>query len=164
MKAAELYKEIYHKDWYGYLPIAQNGLMHYLMLDGGQTKIKYFSLFNLMEDRKNYPDDVELKSMFDLASSLVSFMRRESSYKWIFCEGGDDKKYLQVMLEGYKNVFIIPLGGCGNVIKLYQILHGFMSEKSEEAKADGIEGTKQDVTIDELSIMRWSLPNRKCRL
>ncbi len=71
--------------------------------------------------------------MFDLASSLVSFMRRESKYRWIFCEGSDDKLYLQTMLSKYKDCYVIPLGGCGNVVKLYQILYGFISEKSEEA-------------------------------
>lgn len=124
--------------WYGYLPIAQNGMMHYLELDKEQTKIRSFNLYNLLENRRLYPDDVELKSIFDLASSLISYMRREGGHKWIFCEGSDDKIYLQTMLKDYKykDVHIVPLGGCGNVIKLYQILIGFMTEKSESAKAD----------------------------
>ncbi|MBR3355009.1 MAG: hypothetical protein IKG47_06580 [Oscillospiraceae bacterium] len=92
----------------------------------------------MTEERSRYPEDVDLKSMFDLASSLVSFMRREGNYKWIFCEGSDDKLYLQNMLRDYKDYFIIPLGGCGNVIKLYQILCGFISEKSEKAKLRGL--------------------------
>lgn len=124
--------------WYGYLPIAQNGMMHYLEMDNDQTLISSFNLYNLLESRRNYPDDVELKSMFDLASSLISYMRREDQHKWIFCEGSDDKLYLETMLEGYKALHIIPLGGCGNVIKLYQILVGFLTEKTEEAKADAL--------------------------
>lgn len=122
--------------WYGYLPIAQNGMMHYLELEGDQTQFRSFSLYNLLESRRGYPDDVELKSMFDLASSLISYMRRKNEHKWIFCEGSDDKLYLQTMLKQYKDVHIIPLGGCGNVVKLYQILVGFMSEKTEDADSD----------------------------
>lgn len=122
--------------WYGYLPIARNGAMHYLDQQDNQTIISSFNLYNLLELRKTFPDDVELKSMFDLASSLVSFMRRESGYKWIFCEGSDDKLYLQTMLVNYTDLYIIPVGGCGNVIKLYQILYSFMAEKSEEANSD----------------------------
>ena len=136
--------------WYGYLPIAQNGSMHYLELDDSQTKISSFSLYNLLEQRRKFPDDVELKSMFDLASSLVSFMRREAGFKWIFCEGSDDKLYLQTMLSSYKNLHIIPLGGCGNVIKLYHILYGFLAEKTEEVKPDAlflIDTDKQRVQV-----------------
>jgi predicted ATP-dependent endonuclease of OLD family len=124
--------------WYGYLPIAQYGAMHYLAVPNDTTQITSFSLYNMTEERGKYPEDVDLKSMFDLASSLVSFMRREGQYKWIFCEGSDDKLYLQTMLRDYKDYFIIPLGGCGNVIKLYQILYGFVSEKSEEAKSQAL--------------------------
>ena len=124
--------------WYGYLPIAQHGNMHYLELSNNQTTISSFDLYNLMEKRRSFPEDVELKSMFDLASSLVSYMRRQRQHKWIFCEGSDDKLYLEAMLEGYKDLYIIPVGGCGNVVKLYQILASFMSEKSEKAKSDAL--------------------------
>ena len=92
--------------WYGYLPIAQNGMMHYVEQRDGQPHLRSFSLYNLLETKRNYPDDVELKS--------------------------------KAMLKDYKNLHIIPLGGCGNVVKLYQILVGFMTEKSEEAKADAL--------------------------
>lgn len=122
--------------WYGYLPIAQKGTMHYLESVDNQTNIRTFSLYNLMENRRNYPDDVELKSMFDLASSLISYMRRDESIKWVFCEGSDDKIYLETILRNYKNLRIIPLGGCGNVIKLYQILMSFMTENNEKAHSD----------------------------
>lgn len=124
--------------WYGYLPIAQNGMMHYLELKNSQTQFRSFSLYNLIEKRRSFPDDIELKSMFDLASSLISYMRRESKRKWIFCEGSEDKLYLQTMLKDYKDIHIVPLGGCGNVVKLYQILVGFITEKSENAKADAL--------------------------
>lgn len=122
--------------WYGYLPIAQNGNMHYLELKDNQTKVSNFDLYSLMEKRGDFPDDVDMKSMFDLGSSLISYMRRSRGDKWIICEGSDDKIYLETILKGYKNYHIIPLGGCGNVIKLFQILYGFMTEKSEDAKAD----------------------------
>ena len=122
--------------WYGYLPIAQNGMMHYLELQGNQTQFRSFSLYNLLESRRGYPDDVELKSMFDLASSLISYMRRQNEHKWIFCEGSDDKLYLQTMLKQYTGIHIIPLGGCGNVVKLFQILVSFLSDKTEDADSD----------------------------
>lgn len=139
--------------WYGYLPIAQNGYLHYLELKDCQTNIKSFSLYNLLEDRGRYPDDIEMKSMFDLASSLISYMRRNEQKKWIFCEGSDDKLYLQTMLKNYKDIHIVPLGGCTNVVKLYRILVGFITEKTEKAHPDGlflIDTDKERLSVDNI--------------
>lgn len=122
--------------WYGYLPIAKNGNMHYLEMKEHQTLFTSFDLFNLLEKRRAYPDDVDLKSMFDLASSIISYMRQFGGVKWIICEGSTDKIYLEAMLTGHKDYHIIPLGGCSQVIKLYQILIAFMSDNCEVANAD----------------------------
>lgn len=122
--------------WYGYLPIAKKGNMHYLETTETGTSIQSFDLYGLLENRGQFPDDVELKSIFDLASSLITYMRRNNDRKWIFCEGVDDKLYLETILNDYSSVHIVPLGGCGNVIKLFNTMYGFMSEKSEEADSD----------------------------
>ena len=122
-------------------------------LKDGQTNIKSFSLYNLLEDRRRYPDDIEMKSMFDLASSLISYMRRNEQKKWIFCEGSDDKLYLQTMLKTYKDIHIVPLGGCTNVVKLYRILVGFITEKTEKAHPDGlflIDTDKERLSVDNI--------------
>lgn len=118
--------------WYGFLPIAEHGMLHHISKDllQNQPQVVSFDLYNLLENRKNYPDDVSLKSMFDLAASMMTFMRQKQDYRWIICEGSDDKVYLETMLEGYKDLRIIPLGGCGNVVKLYQMLFGYMTEKN----------------------------------
>ncbi len=122
--------------WYGYLPIAQNGMLHYLKKEETQTKFKSFELYDLLEKKKQYPsDDIEMKSIFDLASSIMSYTRREPNDKWIFCEGCEDKLYLESMLNHYKILHIIPLGGCGNVIKLFNIMLGFTTEKAEKAQS-----------------------------
>lgn len=145
--------------WYGYLPIAQNGNMHHLEMKDNQTGITSFSLYNLLENRKAYPDDVELKSIFDLASSLIAYMRKFKGQKWIICEGSDDKLYLESMLKNYEGYRIIPLGGCSMVVKLYQILYGFMTEKSESADADLlflIDTDIQRIPINEPSVQNKS--------
>lgn len=60
---AKTYKKqiILTTHWYGFLPIAQNGNMHHIF-DG---KIDSFCLYNIMEERRNFPDIIELKSMID---------------------------------------------------------------------------------------------------
>ena len=117
--------------WYGFLPIAQNGNMHYIDYKLGETSIRSFSLFNYTEERRNYPDVIELKSMYDLATALITYMRLHDNCKWIICEGTDDKIYLQHILDNNPLIKILPVCGCGNVIKLFYLMHEPLSEKQE---------------------------------
>lgn len=117
--------------WYGFLPIAQNGNMHHVVQENDGVKIDTFSLYNILEDRRNFPDVIELKSMYDLATSIITYMRTKAETTWIVCEGSDDKIYLQYILRDYHNLFILPVGGCGNVVKLYQLLYSPLTEKAE---------------------------------
>lgn len=119
--------------WYGFLPIAQNGNMHHIF-DG---KVESFCLYNVMEERRNFPDIIELKSMYDLATSIIIYMRNHADKRWIICEGSDDKIYLEFILEKYKNVSILPVGGCGNVVKLFYLLYSPLTEKTELKSISG---------------------------
>ena len=116
--------------WYGFLPIAQNGNLHHITLVEDYIQIDTFSLYNILEERRAFPDVIELKSMYDLATSIITFMRTQNNVAWIICEGSDDKIYLETMLKDY-DVTILPVGGCGNVVKLFQLLYSPLSEKKE---------------------------------
>lgn len=118
--------------WYGFLPIVKNGNLHHLSqnIERDSTVIKSFNLYNVLENRKDYPDDIEMKSMFDLASSIISYMRQKQGLRWIVCEGSDDKLYLESILNSHEGIRIIPVGGCGNVVKLYQMIYGYLTEKN----------------------------------
>lgn len=116
--------------WYGFLPIAQNGRLHHITHESDIIKIDTFSLYSVMEEQKAFPDVIELKSMYDLATSIITFMRTQKDISWIICEGSDDKIYLETILKDY-NVTILPVGGCGNVVKLFQLLYSPLSEKRE---------------------------------
>lgn len=132
---AKTYKKqiILTTHWYGFLPIAQNGNMHHIF----EGKIDSFCLYNIMEKRRNFPDIIELKSMYDLATSIITYMRNHSDKRWIICEGSDDKIYLEYILEEYKNVSILPVGGCGNVVKLFYLLYSPLTEKTEIKSISG---------------------------
>lgn len=132
--------------WYGFLPIVDKGNLHHLSKDSinKQTCIRSFNIFNLFENRRHYPDDVTLKSMFDLASSMLAYMRQHNEVRWIICEGSDDKTYLEAILGKHSNLRVLPVGGCGNVVKLYQMLFGFMTEKN----GDNVSKTKALFLID----------------
>lgn len=117
--------------WYGFLPIAQNGSMHHIVQENDGVKIDTFSLYNILEERRYFPDVIELKSMYDLATSIITYMRVKNETTWIICEGSDDKIYLEYILKDYNNLYILPVGGCGNVVKLYQLLYSPLTEKNE---------------------------------
>lgn len=119
--------------WYGFLPIAQNGSMIFIEQEKGGRNIRYFSLFNYTEDRRNYPDVIELKSMYDLATALITYMRISRDCNWIICEGSDDKLYIEQMLKYDSRINILPVGGCGNVVKLFYLMFEPLSEKKERS-------------------------------
>jgi len=124
--------------WYGFLPITQYGSMHHISRnDNDKVEIASFNFYNYLEDRKKYPDVIELKSMFDLATSIMTYMRNKPEVNWIVCEGSDDKLYLDCIFEGEKNIKILPIGGCGNVVKLFYLLYSPMTEKNEVKALDG---------------------------
>lgn len=118
--------------WYGFLPIAQNGKMHHIVSDDLGVTIDTFSLYNVLEERRNFPSVIELKSMYDLATSIITYMRAKPETTWIVCEGSDDKVYLEYVMRKYNNLSILPVGGCGNVVKLFQLLYSPLTEKAEE--------------------------------
>ncbi|PMN68905.1 hypothetical protein BCT26_08750 [Vibrio lentus] len=122
--------------WYGLLPMCQKGTLHHIN-DDISPEIRSFYLSNLLEQRRGFPNDVELKSVFDLISSILSMMKSSES-NWLICEGSDDALYLKYLLNGsVDNLTILPVGGCGNVIKIYSYLFGPMAEKTEQGLLKG---------------------------
>ena len=122
--------------WYGFLPIAHNGSMIYIEQENEERNIKHFSLYNYTEDRRKYPDVIELKSMYDLATALITYMRINVNNDWIICEGGDDKLYIEQMLKYNSKIKILPVGGCGNVVKLFYLMFEPLSEKRERSAVE----------------------------
>lgn len=144
--------------WYGFLPIAQNGAMHYIEYnEEGKREIHTFSLFNYMEEQRYFPDVIELKSMFDLATSIITYMRTDKETSWIVCEGSTDKLYLECILDGIKKINILPMGGCGNVIKLYRIIYSSLTEKNEKNDGNALFLIDTDKTLmSSVEIMNFS--------
>lgn len=115
--------------WYGFVPVSNYGYMHNISIEeNGNREIKSFKLENSIEESRKYPDIVELKSIFDLATSILSYMRSSKNQNWIICEGLTDKDYLEHILES--KVKIVPVGGITNVKKLFYHIYIPLSEKS----------------------------------
>jgi ABC-type phosphate/phosphonate transport system ATPase subunit len=123
--------------WYGHLPIIKDGEIHFLSHDKGD-KIKFdsFTYNNYVEKSKKQqlPEHVTLKSTNDLVQSIVATLRNEDKpYNWLICEGSSDKKYLEYFLENEikkYNLRILPVGGIGDVIKIYKYLMLPIEEKN----------------------------------
>lgn len=113
--------------WYGSLPILKTGNLLHVQNDQNLT---LFNLENCFEDRRKHPEDINLKSFFDLAASIISAYRNNKCH-WLLVEGSEDKKYLNYYLEN-DNIQIIPLSGCANVKKVYEYLFTPISNSKQE--------------------------------
>lgn len=117
--------------WYGSLPITDTGSLQFLeKADNKKVNINTYDLNNYFEKRGGLPEDIIIKSYFELTSSILGSMRSDST-NWIICEGSDDKLYLDFYLNNISNLKILAVGGCGNVVKLYKYLSVPFSEKDE---------------------------------
>ena len=96
-----------------------------------------YSLLNLYDQRRNFPDSIEMKSYFDLMASLWSIIR-VNKRNWIICEGYEDYQYLKYYLaDKIEELTILPLNGCGNVKKFYELIRIPIFEKSESSGVKG---------------------------
>ncbi|GAK03911.1 hypothetical protein JCM19037_2272 [Geomicrobium sp. JCM 19037] len=120
--------------WYGSLPTITKGYLHHVTENKEEEnhKIIQFNFFNYLEERRRFPNDIDLKSMFDLATSILSYVKSSERINWIICEGSDDKIYLEKVLKESKDCKILPVGGLGNVVKLYNLLTAPLSSDKKE--------------------------------
>lgn len=123
--------------WYGGLPVLSDGrLYHVLKNSDGIPEIEGFNLENYFEARRHHPDDINLKSFYDLTSSLISSIRN-SDDKWLIVEGLADKKYIEHYLPSDHNYRILPVGGCSIVKKMYEYLYLPLSQDEENVSGSG---------------------------
>lgn len=103
--------------WYGILPIIDSGTLIHVK---NNTK-KIFNFYNFLDQQADFPDDLNMKSLYDLSNSLRNYLRSERSKHIIVCEGGTDKRYLELFIDQDK-VRILPCGGKDNAMTLYKLL------------------------------------------
>lgn len=138
--------------WYGGLPIVNAGRLYHIQKRIGQPpECTIFSLENYFEQRGTHPHDVNLKSFYDLTSSLVSAIRNYPT-NWILCEGIADKKYLKNYLPAEVDVKILPVGGCTIIKKLYDYLYLPIENSGDDRSFKGkifclIDTDKQGVSL-----------------
>ena len=117
------------------MPIFKDGILHHILNENETPKISQFNLLNYFEERGSHPDDIHLKSFYDLSSSILSSLRLHNT-NWLLVEGNEDRKYLDYYLS-LKNCKILPLGGSTIVKKIYEYLYLPLSQKSESKNISG---------------------------
>jgi len=123
--------------WYGGLPILNKGRLYHVKKDE-KPEVEIFNLENYFEERGLHPNDINLKSFYDLTSSIISSIRNSTKpVNWLIVEGGSDKKYIQHYLPSELNVKILPVGGCTIVKKIYEYLFLPLNTKEETKGVTG---------------------------
>lgn len=122
--------------WYGALPILKKGTLVHIVKENNKTPTHArFSFKNYFEDRGNHPNDIQLKSFYDLSSSIISSLRNYDQ-SWLIVEGTDDLNYIQKLLP-IDGINILPVGGCSIVRMLYDFLFVPLNHKAEKGPYKG---------------------------
>lgn len=124
--------------WYGLLLKPTNGLLSYIEENNSKSPEHHtFPLSCVYDQRRSFPDSVEMKSYFDLMSSMLSLLKK-TNYTWLICEGTDDAKYISSHTQHLnEKLIILPFNGSGNVKKLYDFLKVPFSDDKENANISG---------------------------
>lgn len=131
--------------WYGFLPIAQEGIAHSMADDNGELSFTSIDLYSYREQvrqrakstKGKLPVDVSIKSYNDLVQSVVASIVRSEPYNWIFCEGTSDKIYIEYFFRDLietKKLRIVPVGGFKEVRRIYEHLIAPMGDKEYDVR------------------------------
>lgn len=117
--------------WYGALPIINNAIITHSIEDEKKVpQISCFASNNLFDNHEAHRvEDIFFKSIYDLASSILSSLRN-GNRDWIIVEGHSDKIYLQSYFNG-KNVKFLSIGGIDRLISLVDFLSVPLRNKME---------------------------------
>ncbi len=139
--------------WYGVLMSSEKASLHHLAHNNGKIELKSFNLHSVHEERRSFPTSVEMKSFFDLVSSMLLIIK-QAGEKWIVCEGSDDKNYLKKLISPRHSMLtILPVGGVSNVVKLFNYFKIAASDKIERSAIQGkimfiIDSDEEKLDID----------------
>lgn len=150
--------------WYGILPMASGGTAIQISPSEQKlsTKIDRFYLGHLK-------DEFGIKSMYDLATSVISYWKTYPDKHILLCEGSTDKIYLQSYLNSDR-VKIIPVSGKENVIKLVGLLQASLRDVKSDAigmiiaiiDTDPIKEYyhEPDLSNNQIKLMRWQISSK----
>ncbi|MEE4730672.1 AAA family ATPase [Pseudomonas alliivorans] len=123
--------------WYGLLMAPAEATLNHITRIDEKPVLKSLDLSKIQEERRNFPDSFEMKSYFDLVSSILSVIKG-SPQNWLICEGNDDSNYFKaIVADKIENLNILPIGGRGGVIKVYEYMRIAAEDKAERGLLKG---------------------------
>ncbi|WP_143463756.1 AAA family ATPase [Levilactobacillus enshiensis] len=152
--------------WYGILPAAYGGTL-LLIDDKGESRSHEF--YDIYSSHMEDLTEMKFKSVYDLVTSTVAFVRAYPKKRVIICEGPTDRLYLENYLN-LNEVKIIPVGGRKNVILTAQLLIVALNSVNLTGSVphvlcviDTDQELNPDIFLDgkssEVSLCRWQLVN-----
>lgn len=134
--------------WYGFIPTIEKGGIVNISACNDEHKFDLFDIERYreqirkqIEGAKGYlPLEISLKGLNDFIQSIISSVIQENPYNWLLCEGSSDKIYLSSYLKDEttnKKLRIIPVGGVGEIAKIYKQLLAFFEDKSIKKEIKG---------------------------
>jgi len=118
--------------WYGSIPVLESGTInHVLEVQNEPPDISVFDSSNVYDNHGAHRvEDIDFKSVYDLASSLLSMLRHGNKH-WIIVEGVSDKYYLESYFDPEK-VKILSIGGIDRLIDVAEFLSIPLSKNDEK--------------------------------
>ena len=119
--------------WYGYLPIVNRGIGHFLSLQEDGINFETYDLYDYKSRIKSdisltknkIPYNFNLKSTNDLVQSIFYSLNKDDPYNWLIVEGVSEKIYFEYFFKNEienKKLRILCLGGQNKVSELYEYL------------------------------------------
>lgn len=138
---------IFSSHWYGFIPAIMDCSIVNISKETSDDKHKLDVFYSeryreqiekqIEKSKKEFHKDlflnIELKSINDFVQSIISSGLFDNPYNWILCEGTSDRMYLQAYFSEKieeKRLRIVPVGGVGQIYRLYKQFETLMSEKS----------------------------------
>lgn len=139
---------IFTTHWYGFIPTIEQGGIVNISTMQGEHKFDIFDIERyreqirqqIVEQKRYLPLDISLKSINDFIQSIISSLMQETPYNWLICEGSSDKVYLEAYFRDVikaNKLRIIPVGGVGEIAKIYKQLLIFFDDQHIKKEIKG---------------------------
>lgn len=171
-KLFELSKSInqllFSTHWYGFIPIIELGSVTSITKKDSEHKFDNLDIENYREQIKfkkkesngKLPFDIRLKSINDFIQTLISSLIDKKEYNWIICEGSSEKIYFEYYFKQIgqiKNLNIIPVGGAGEVKRVYE--NFYIAVKDFKSELSGRIAFLTDTDAQLTKFETYNLPN-----
>jgi len=165
---------IFSSHWYGFFPTIETGAVASISKKGKEHVIDLINLSNYREQikqmikgsRDKLPFDIRLKSINDFIQSVITSSIGEKPFNWIICEGSSERIYLTGYLKDLvekKKLRIVPVGGSGEIKKLYNHFSTIYEDFKDEITGKIILISDTDAQLVRYETTKNHHPNLFCK-